>query len=483
MLPDHTKILQVLYENAANEPLSALSREDLIQKTNMSWEEIRKEAIYLQGKQQIVMRSRQLGNRILYSLYITPEGTDFIEKMLYKPAIEPAPAPPSPAESLQLTLRIVPRGKRAQITWEAVEIGHTSSSFRMPYDAATLPLVIKALDAIQWSTHPLGGPQFDRPERDRLAALGLWSNDRLPPDIHQRVGRALYDALVASPNGRTALNSVRNMATAQGLPISYLLRFPADAIDLAALPWELLWEKNGPLLLSRGKLAPCVRYLDLEQALPPPWASRSSLRILAITPNARIAAAIRDEERTARVTAWAGLGKDGVVQLEELNPATPSGLVDRIQSGPPVDIIHFYGHGRYKDGQGALLFDAPDGGETWQYADQLAALLGGARLIVLHACQSAMIGAPGLLTGVAPALSAAGVPAVVAMQLTVRVEAATRFAGVVYRSLARGDSIQQAVGQARQALYFEEDDGASWYVPTLTIRARDTGPLRLVIHV
>src|SRR4051812_10418464 len=66
------------------------------------------------------------------------------------------------------------------------------------------------------------------------------------------------------------------------------------------------------------------------------------------------------------------------------------------------------------------------------------------------------------------------------MQLTVRVAAATRFAGVVYRSLARGVSVQRAVSQARQALFVEESDGASWYVPTLTIRARDTGPLRLV---
>src|SRR4051812_23653321 len=66
------------------------------------------------------------------------------------------------------------------------------------------------------------------------------------------------------------------------------------------------------------------------------------------------------------------------------------------------------------------------------------------------------------------------------MQLSVRVAAATRFAGVVYKGLARGDSVQRAVSQARQALYVEEGDGASWYVPTLTIRARDTGPLRLV---
>jgi hypothetical protein len=170
----------------------------------------------------------------------------------------------------------------------------------------------------------------------------------------------------------------------------------------------------------------------------------------------------------------------GVAKIEELNPATPSTFVDRIQAGPPVDIVHFYGHGRYKDGQGELLFDDPSGGEYWLRADRLGVLPPSMRLVLLHACQSSTISEEGLLTGVAPALSAAGVPAVVAMQLTIRIPVATRFAGIVYRSLARGDSVQRAVSLARQALYVEERDGVSWYVPTVTIRARDTGPMYLV---
>jgi hypothetical protein len=61
----------------------------------------------------------------------------------------------------------------------------------------------------------------------------------------------------------------------------------------------------------------------------------------------------------------------------------------------------------------------------------------------------------------------------------VRAAAATRFSEVMYKALARGEPLQRAVVQARQALYVEEADGASWYVPTLTIRASDAGPLFL----
>lgn len=383
------------------------------------------------------------------------------------------------SDSYPLTLRLVPRGDTVQVTWEANVIGSRSSEFRPPYDAAMLPLVIKALDAAQWPSHPLKGPQFDASERDRLAARDYWADGRVVTDIHRRVGRELYVALVADPKGATALRTARDHATEKHLPLAYLLRFPPEATELTALPWELLWDDREPLLFSRGQLASCVRYLDLDEALPQSSRPGTTLRLLAIAPLAQVPEKVRQEERAAR-TAWAELIRLGNVTMEELSPATPKGLVDRIQGRPPVDILHFYGHGRYKDGHGALLFDAVGGGETWLDEKKLTASLGEARLIILHACQSAMVGSEGLLTGVAPALSAAGVPAVVAMQLTIRVAAAARFAEVFYRSLARGESVQNAVSQARQALYVEESDGASWYVPTLTIRARDTGPLRLM---
>jgi hypothetical protein len=393
--------------------------------------------------------------------------------------VSPIAQPVQPEEVL-LTLHFTPHGKDVHIIWVADVLGRRSSLCHLPFDNPTQLLVIRALDAAQWPNHPRGGPQFSQSEHEQLAALGLWGSDRIAADIHQRVGRALYAALTTNSVGDTALHTVRDYATAEGLPLTYLLRFPPDAASLAALPWEVLWDERGPLLLSRGKLAACIRYLDLDQALPPPASTDSVLRILAIAPHAQIPPDVRAEEHAARNNAWADLEQTGLVAIEELSPATPAALVDRIQARPAVDIVHFYGHGRYRDGAGALLLDAPGGSEVWLGADRLAALLSDVRLVMLHACQSAMIGDAGLLTGVGPALSAAGVPAVVGMQLTVRIAAATRFAAVFYRSIAHGDSVQRAVSQARQALYVEEPDGASWYIPTLTIRARDIGPLRLV---
>lgn len=378
-------------------------------------------------------------------------------------------------EAINLTLHLMPQKKNeALIIWEADVIGRRVSTFRFPYKISTLPLVIKALDAAQQNSHP---PTFDQAEQRQLNDFGFCEGNRIVDDIHQRVGCELYNALINDPEGLNALSTVRNHATASNLPIAYVLCFPPSAINLALMPWELLWDEFGAVLLSRGKLASCVRYLDLDVALPPLVSPGKALRILAITPNADMSAGIRQEERQARITAWSDLIEAGIVEMEELSPATVQELVDRIHAGPTPDVIHFYGHGRYRNGQGVLLFDTPGGGKTWKRADQLAALLGEIKLVMLHACQSSMISESGFVTGVAPALCIAGVTAIVAMQLTMRIAAATRFAGVVYRSLARGESLQRAVSLARQALYVEDDDGASWYVPTLTIRTRKIGPL------
>jgi len=386
----------------------------------------------------------------------------------------------SPSPSIPLTLRMVPHGSATHITWEADVIGTETSIFHSPFSVALLPVIIKALDAVQWPEHPHHGPAFTPEEREQLKTLGLWSGNRVAVDIHQRVGQALYNALIADSRGAQALGTIRNHATAQGIPARYVFRFPADDVELAALPWELLWDAHGPIVLSRGKLASFERYLNLAQALPPTGSSRRVLRILALSPRAHMSDDIHEEEQIARANALKELVQEGSVVMEELSPVTPNNLVDRIQAGPPVDVVHFYGHGRYKNGQGELLFDTSSGGMIWVDAQRLAVLLGETRLILLHACQSAMAGPAGLLSGVGPALCAAGVPIVIAMQLTIRVTAATRFVEVFYRAMARGDSVQHAVSQARQALFVEESDGASWYVPSLTIRARDDGLVYLL---
>ena len=407
---------------------------------------------------------------------------------------------------IQVTMDIEIAVDGTYINWHAPILGHQRTSFDAPYSLTDLPTVIKALDAIQYPDHPTGGPQFSAEEQASLTAHGLWAGGRVVGGVYQRVGLAIYNALGQS--GRNALDNVRAESIYQGLPVTYVLRFPRDGVPIAALPWEMLATQDGPTLLSRGNhVDSCERYMDIDRALPPQLHVGRKPHLLAIAPMYGVPDELYAREWQARHASWATLAQQDLVTFSEpmhstaqSKPGNGDGaviatppprcpltvrLLDDYLRHPPggraPDIVHYFGHGVYHDGEGYLLFDDGDGGRELVSAQRLATILGDVRLVTIMACQSAMVDdASGLLTGVAPAVSiVAG--AVVAMQLSVRVEAATRFAEVFYSELLlQQRSIQEAVAEARRTLYVEEGDGVSWAAPTLYIRSREQRPLYLL---
>ncbi|EFO81564.1 hypothetical protein OSCT_0580 [Oscillochloris trichoides DG-6] len=387
---------------------------------------------------------------------------------------------------LRLIFRPVAGG--ALLRWEADVLGVRESRLPHPWPPAALGLVLRALDALQDPAYPTAWtPQqqeifsFSRVEREQLTQFGLWAEGRVARDASERVGRRLFRALTLDPVGATALATLRDHAVALGRTLGLELCFPPTAVEWAALPWELLWDSGPtPLLLSRGASATCVRRLDLPAALPPPRSASGPLRILAISPEAGISEELRHVERVAREAAWATLIERGLATMVEVEPATLEALVAAIDPENPPDIIHYYGHGRYRDGEGALLLDAANGG-VWTPVTALAPLLSPAGMVILHACQGAMLEphTTTMQSAIAPALCAAGVPVVLGMQFTVRIAAASRMAAVIYQALAEGRSVGAALAFARRALYVEEAERVSWYVPALYVRSRDSGPICL----
>lgn len=383
--------------------------------------------------------------------------------------------------ALSLALRLTPTATGATITWEGDAVGSHTSAFVSPFPGADLDIVLRALDHLQHPSSPL-----DAAEIARIAALGLpTAGDMIADDLHQAVGRRLFSALTSEPAAVRALSSARDAAARAGLPLSLSLHLPQGAVALAALPWELLWAQDEPtpLLLSRGPAARLIRHLDLAHAIPAPRQGGRPLRVLAIAPHAGIDQADRDSERAARQQAWSALTARGDVALQpDLSPATPGALADalRAQRGQ-LDVLHFVGHGKYQNGEGYLVLDGAAGEWLPTPVSQIAPAIGtaSARLAVLASCQSAVIGAEplaaGLLGGVAPALVAHGVPLVVAMQLTIRADAAHAATRVIYEQLAAGQSVPAAVAAARLHLWTSERDRTSWYVPTLYVRARQVG--------
>ena len=152
-------------------------------------------------------------------------------------------------------------------------------------------------------------------------------------------------------------------------------------------------------------------------------------------------------------------------------------------------VLHFLGHGTFRDGQGSLFLENEDRTGAWVTEADLVPKLrrDELRLVFLAACESAKQdqGLPiqratklDSFTGLAARFVKEGIPAVVAMQDVVSPDAAFRLAGEFYRQLfLRHGMVDRALNEARNLLY--RDQQQDWTIPVLYMRLR-TGQLATI---
>lgn len=259
----------------------------------------------------------------------------------------------------------------------------------------------------------------------------------------------------------------------QGLRIRLILPLDTDdAALLQALPWELLYCPQTDDFLATNVLTPVVRQLAI------PWASSSlrravepRLRILIAVAAPRGTAALDDADERARILeAW---GRREGVEIDVLTSATLIGLREKLRS-QHYQVLHFIGHGSVDpgSGKGRLLFETPSGGIDFVSGKLFADAVRESRelrLVFLSSCSSAASSfraGQDPLVGVAAALVRRGIPAAIAMQFPVSDAAARVFSEAVYRSLARGSSLEAAVGDGRFAL-LARSESWEWLTPVL----------------
>ncbi len=371
-----------------------------------------------------------------------------------------------------------------------------------PFDAPTAGGVAKILEKADPS-------RLAEDERSGLRALGILRDGALlEPEARNRlIGQRLYSALFPSsdqPNAnvRGALQSAVDQAIRNSGQVSLQLRFDSDAVDLAALPWELICDPNGQHLAATGQVH-LTRYITFGQAVAPlPVSDR--LEVLTVTPRPLVGVTNLgpDDERKAILAAFGELASSHRLHVEACEPPTYFELCHRVNARP-YHIIHFDGHGGFlarcpscgrlqrtepprcvtpgcpRFGQaleardGCLAFEDGSAARAADLvaAEELAATLAGrgVLLFVASACQSAMVGGASVFASVGPRLILAGLPASVAMQFSLETGPATHFTAEFYAALARGDSIAAAASAGRGILF--RDGG--WYVPAVYLRSRD----------
>lgn len=248
----------------------------------------------------------------------------------------------------------------------------------------------------------------------------------------------------------------------------------ADMPQVLAMPWELLAKsvEDTPLTVSRR--FPLVRALNVgKSARAVEFERQFTVLVLMASPRGVGTLDLAKEEANLR-KEWAGQPNIDA----HFRRATRAELRRSLRELDPY-VIHFMGHGDFRNGRGVLLFetddenrdvDAVDGEElgiTLQDEPRL-------RLVFLNACKTAATGLTSgsdPFAGVATALVRGGVTAVLAMQFPITDNAAIQFSNTFYECLVEGEPVDAAVGEARKVLHSREH--AEWATPVLFMRSRD----------
>ncbi len=299
------------------------------------------------------------------------------------------------------------------------------------------------------------------------------------------LGEELAAALFP-PTAKSFFEQSRARLTeAQGLRI----RLKLASFRLASLPWEYTYIRPPDVLDGqKGRFG----FLALDSRISltryevfgaPPGdltpAQGRTLRIVALlaSPEGLPPLDLKTEQKNIREA----LGGSSGVDLE-FGSASVQALQDLLARG--ADVFHFAGHGGFaqlqRDEEGYLAFVGPDGSEAPLTAEILALNLAwrGVRLAFLGACEAGRRNGHNAWSGIAPALTRAGIPAVLGMQYTIQDGSAIAFSNQFYRDLFLGLPIDEAVRNGRLAILNRPvPDKGDWGVPVLYLRAAADGIL------
>lgn len=287
-------------------------------------------------------------------------------------------------------------------------------------------------------------------------------------------GEQLFNSLISGElRSRYDVSLNRAAEERKGLRIKIRIQSP----QLAALPWEFLFDGRQEEYLCLSTKTPVVRYIELPQPVQP-LAVRLPLRILGMVASpCDLPSLDIDREKQRIEEAVKGLISEGLVELTWLEGQTWRAL-QRAMRGGPWHIFHFIGHGGFdtQTDEGVISFTDEKGREHTISATQLSRLLADhypLRLVLLNSCEGARSGSRDIFSSSASILVQKGIPAVIANQYEVTDRAAIEFARSFYESIADGLPIDASMAEARKAISFAINNTLEWGIPVLYMRSPD----------
>lgn len=290
----------------------------------------------------------------------------------------------------------------------------------------------------------------------------------------QQIGERLFDALIVG-TVRDAYTS--SLVRAREGNAGLRLRLTIDAPEVAALPWEFLYDAQEGDHISLLREIPLTRYTALSRErsaldVTPP------LRILGMVAAPTNLASLDVTQEQQRIErALEHLLEKGEVEFHWVEGGTWEALQTKLDSNE-WHVFHFIGHGTFDAaaGEGQLAFCNEHGEFHAMSAIALGRMVSGhrsLRLAFLNACEGGRTSDGELFSSVGAVLTRRGVPAVISMQFNISDRAALEFSRLFYDSLARGNSVDVAVTQARTGVSISLPNSVEWATPMLHMHSPD----------
>lgn len=314
--------------------------------------------------------------------------------------------------------------------------------------------------------------------------LGKLDGRSLPKKDLFQLGRLLTDLALPEQKVRPLFEkSLTALKEGEGLRI----RLRIGAPELAELPWEFMMlpqasgEPRDPDFLVLRREISIVRTDTVEAASrkSPNGISRV-VGVLSCPGDQEKLNVNKDKKALEKaVKDFNQAAEEELIKVIWVEkPATQAKLEEALGDG--ADIFQYSGHATFElHQQGKLCLEKNKKESELYDAAQLAQLLhsAGVRLAVLSACETGRRNGRMVWSGIAPALTREKIPAVIANQFDIGDKNATLFASRLYLHLLSGYTVDEALFEARQAIYQKSGlEKRDWGVPVLYLHD-ETGVL------
>jgi len=288
----------------------------------------------------------------------------------------------------------------------------------------------------------------------------------------QEFGAFLYERLFQKDIG---ILFHKSLGHADGDDLGVRIRLSVTPPELAALPWELLYDERKDCFLATSGETPLTRYVELSEPIRE-LKTKPPIKMLVVIPAGT--GLDVEKEKSSLLEALAGLG--AAIKIDTLEGGATRTAISRALVEETYHIFHFIGHGSFQNDKGYLTINAEDDEDPLISADAFAGFFRDypwLKLVVLNSCQGAEVSATRPLTGVATQLVRRGVPAVVAMQFPIADPCAILLVKEFYFKLCRGwnrGRVDAAIAHARNRLHMDFCDSIAFAfaTPVLFMRSK-----------